>query len=204
MDTIEIKIPKAIDNLQLPDPAMVNYWRLAEKRSFYIDYEIDVELLEIQREIILANMEDKDVPVEDRVPIKLWVYSYGGDLDAAYSLISAIEMSKTPVITINAGVSMSAGLLILLAGHRRFATKRSTALIHSGSAVTSGTYEQIVEGQKQYDNMVKLMGEFIVDRTRITKKLFNKNKSKDWYISDIEQLELGIVDGILESFDSVI
>lgn len=203
MDTFEITIPQNLETMKLPDPAILNYWRLAENRSYYIDYDIDTTLLEIQRAIIIANKEDAGIPVEDRVPIKLWIFSNGGDLDVAYGVISAIEMSLTPVITINAGAAMSAGLLLLLAGHKRYALKRSTALIHSGSGVNAGTYEQIVESQKQYDNAVKLMREYIISRTNISTKKFSSKKTKDWYLSDKEQVELGVVDELLESFDAV-
>lgn len=204
MDTLEIAVPKNLETMQLPDPSLVNYWRLAESRSYYIDYDIDASLLEIQRAIIIANIEDKGKSVEERTPIKLWIFSYGGELDAVYAVISAIELSKTPVITINAGVAMSAGLLLLLAGHKRYAFNRSTALIHSGSGMSVGTYEQIAERQKQYDSTVKIMREYILSRTNITPKKFGAKKSTDWYVSDREQVELGIVDGMLTSFGDVI
>lgn len=49
MQELQIALPSNLENMQLPAPEMVNYWRLAENRIFYIDYEIDESVLEIQR-----------------------------------------------------------------------------------------------------------------------------------------------------------
>ena len=39
--------------MSLPSPELVNYYRLAENRIFYIDYEIDESVLEVQKAIII-------------------------------------------------------------------------------------------------------------------------------------------------------
>jgi ATP-dependent Clp protease protease subunit len=107
------------------------------------------------------------------------------------------------VITVNTGVAMSAGLLILLAGHKRYAMKYSTAMIHPGSAVHSGDYEQMQESQKNYKRTVDMMADYIIERTNITKKKLSNNWTRDWYVSDKEQAELGVVDKIVDSLDEV-
>lgn len=203
-EPIKIVIPPSVENLKLPSPPIVHYWKAAENRMFYIDFEVDDSLIEISKEIIEINREDKATPIESRLPIVLCVNTYGGDLDAAYSLISIIEASKTPVYTVNLGVSMSAGLLILVSGHKRFCMKRSRTLYHSGSAGIQGTYEQIEESKRSYDEMIKMMRDYIMDRTHIDQKMFNKNKNKDWYISDEEQVQLGIVDKIIDTLDEIL
>jgi hypothetical protein len=55
--------------MSLPSPELVNYYRLAENRIFYIDYEIDESVLEVQKAIIYYNIIDKDIPVSERKPI---------------------------------------------------------------------------------------------------------------------------------------
>lgn len=52
--------------MSLPSPELVNYYRLAENRIFYIDYEIDESVLEVQKAIIYYNIIDKDIPVSER------------------------------------------------------------------------------------------------------------------------------------------
>lgn len=192
---ISEKMKEALVN----EPSMFRFWQLADNRIFYLCSEtVDAEeLLFLQQNIICCNLEDTGKPIEEREPIKILIYTYGGDLQAAYSLISTIESSLTPVITINMGLAMSAGMLILVAGNKRYATRRSQALIHKGSGGMEGTFDQMEEFQKSYKKTVEEMKNYILSHTNIDPKLFNRNKGKDWYITDTEQVEYGIVQGII-------
>ena len=48
------------------------------------------------------------------------------------------------------------------------------------------------------------MHDYILEKTSITQKLFNKNKGKDWFISDDEQVKYGIADKIVTSMDEIL
>ena len=98
---------------------------------------------------------------------------------------------------------MSAAFVILLAGHKRFAMPRSTALIHSGSGSTQGTFEQTEAQMKDYKHSVELMRDYVVSRTKIDQKKLNKNKSIEWYMYADEQVSNGIVDKIITSTDEI-
>ena len=67
-----------------------------------------------------------------------------------------------------------------------------------------GTYEQMEEQQKNYKKLVDMMRDYILARTSIDIKTYNKNKTKDWYITDNEQVELGIVSTIVKNLDEII
>jgi ATP-dependent Clp protease protease subunit len=150
------------------------------------------------------NKEDKDIPIEERRPIKLLLYSYGGDGQACFSLLDVIGLSKTPIHTINMGVAMSAGLLILLAGHKRFCLKNSTALAHSGSGGASGTFEQTEAQMKDYKRFVDTMRNYIIERTNIDTKTLNKYKTKEWYLYAEDQVKYGIVNKIIDDIDEIL
>lgn len=203
-ELMQIAIPQSIENLQLPDPELVTYYRNLEDRVIWIDYGVDESILEVSKLIMYFNKLDKDIPIEDRQPIKLLLYSYGGDGQACFSLLDIIALSKTPVWTINMGVAMSAGLLILLAGHKRFCLKNSTALAHSGSGVTSGTFEQTEAQMKDYQRFVKTMRDYIIERTDIDTKTLNKYKNKEWFLYSEDQLKYGIVDKIIDDIDEIL
>ena len=203
IQVLDIVIPPEAD-VKLPSPDLVHYYKDYDERNISIDYDIDDSLFEVTKQIMEYNRKDRDVPVEQRKPINIYVMSYGGDLYQEYALISTMLASKTPIRTINMGVAMSAGLLILLAGHERYAMKYSTAMIHSGSGGTQGTYEQCEEQQKNYKKLVDMMRNYILERTNIEVKLFKKQWTKDWYLTDKEQVELGIVSQIVENLDSIL
>lgn len=202
-EMMKIMIPQNLENMQLPSPELLTYYRNLEDRVIWIDYGVDETILEVSKLIMYFNKLDKDISVEERKPIKLLLYSYGGDGQACFSLLDVIALSKTPVWCINMGVAMSAGLLILLAGHKRFCLKNSTALAHSGSGGTQGSYESTEAQMKDYKHFVQTMRDYIIERTKIDQKLMNKKKSQEWYIYSSEQVELGIVDKIIDDIDEI-
>lgn len=190
-DISELPVLANFDPATIVTPGEFDYWKLRNSRTFFIDYEFedDYRLIELAKSITQMNMEEKDVPADQLKPIYIFIQSYGGDMDQAFYFADLLTTSRIPIVTVATGVCMSAGCIILLAGTRRYAFKHSQILIHSGSAGFSGTAEQIAEAKKNYDRMLAQMKDYIVERTVIDSKTFNKNKTKDWYIGgkDIEQ-----------------
>ena len=201
---LQITLPEKLEDIKLPSPELVNYWRLAENRIFYIDYEIDESVLEIQRSILAINIADKNIKPEERTPIKILLDTPGGLLSETMSLASTIIMSKTPVITINIAEAYSGGCLLLLAGHKRYTFQYAKAMVHTGSGGVSGTYEQTEQAQKIYKKQVDEMGSYILERSGMDEKIYKRNKSKDWYMDANEQIQYGIVNGIINSLDEII
>lgn len=201
---MEIAVPMPIDNPSpLPSPSEVLYWELKEKRAYWIDYEIDEDylLLILAKELIRLNLEEANIAEPE--PITLFIHSYGGDLDQSQFFCDLVETSHIPVITVAAGVAMSAGLLIFLSGKKRYAFKHSQLLIHQGSTAFSGTAEEIKSAQESYERKLDKMERYILSHTSIDKKLFDKKKLKDWYVSGEELLSLGIADKIIENFKDI-
>ncbi len=201
---ISVLLPRNLENLQLPSPELVTFYKDENERVFWIQDEINEDLFEFSKCIIRYNREDKDIPVEQRKPIKFFIDSPGGDLETMLAFVGLVGISKTPIWTINAGIAYSAAGLILMSGHKRFALPNSQCLIHTGSGQLGGTFDQTTEQMKNYKQMVDKMKDFILSHTNIDQKLFNKNKSKDWFINTDEQLSLGIVDKILDSLDEIL
>ena len=201
---IEIALPENLENMHLPAPELVNYWRLAENRIFYIDYEIDESVLEIQRSIININAVDKGMDVKDRKKIIIMINSPGGLLNETMSLATSIIMSKTPVVTVNIGEAYSGGFLLLLAGHTRYAFKYAKVMCHTGSGGMQGTFEQTEAAQQMYKKQIDSMGNYILSRTKIDDKVFKRNKSKDWYMDNEECITYGIIEKELDSLDEIV
>ena len=205
MNDIYLGLSNDIENLKLPDPQLTTYWRDRQDRVFWIDTEITDELFEVSKMILRYNKEDKGKPTEERQKITLFINSPGGDLDATLAFVNLIELSKTPVITINAGMAMSAAGLILMAGHERYALPGTSCLIHSGSASgMGGTYEQTESAMEDYKQKINDMKSFILKKTTIDPKILNKRKSTDWYIYTQDMLDNGIVDKIICDLDEIV
>lgn len=206
---MEILLPNILSGAESEkylSPELYTYWKAREDRTFYIDYEIDemYSLVELGKVIIQMNMEEKDIPKDELKPIYLWVHSYGGDIEQANFFCDLCMSSRIPIITIAMGAAMSAGFLIMLAGHKRYAFKHSQLLVHTGSGTLSGTAEQIEEAQKNYKKQINEMKEYILSRTEIDEKTFNKNKSKDWYLKSDELIKFKVVDKLITNFDDIL
>lgn len=200
---LDIVIPPEAD-VKLPDPSLLAYYNDKQERAIWIDSDIDDCTYEITKQIYEYNRQDKDIPIESRKPIRIYINSFGGDLYQCFALISAIGASKTPVYTINTGVAMSAGMIILLSGHKRFAVKYSIAMCHSGSGSVGGDFEQTQSAMDNYKKMVDTMKTYILERTKIDSKTLSRKWTKDWYMFSDEQVSLGVVDEIVENISEVV
>ena len=206
MELLEIPLVGDTKESQLPTPEEYTYWKDRKNRTFYVDYEIDecYSLVELAKIIIQMNIEEKDVRKEDLKPIRLFIHSYGGDLEQANFFCDLVQASRIPIITIAMGVAMSAGFLIFLSGHKRYAFKHTQLMVHSGSAAFQGTAEQIEEAQKNYKKQIEEMKAYILEKTTIDEKTFNKNKNKDWYLTSDELLKYKVIDDVITDLSVII
>ena len=206
MDYIELPLIGNIKASDIPEPEEFNYWTARKNRTFYIDYEIDesYSLVELAKTIIQMNIDEKDIPTENLKPIRIFIHSYGGDLEQANFFCDLVQTSRIPVITIAMGVAMSAGFLIFLSGHKRYAFKHTQMLVHAGSAAFAGTASEIEEAQKNYKKQVDEMKAYILERTDIDEKTFNKNKNKDWYLSIDELKKFNVIDGVITDISTIL
>lgn len=201
MEYANIIIPKEIANQQLPDPELRNYYVDLENRIFWLDEEVTPYLLELIKHIIRWNAEDErqNVPVEDRLPIRIFFFSPGGDLDINYSLIDTIKMSKTPIIGINIGQCASAAAYIFLSCHKRYMLPHAYFILHQGSGTLSGTFEQICAQMRDYQEQVEELASFVLEHTSYTEEAVDEKIVGEWYIRKDEALENGVVHGIVDN-----
>lgn len=205
MEQLQIAIPKEVENLQLPDPALITYYKNLENRVLWLDSPVDDCWLEFSRKIIEWNKEDKGKDIKDRQPIKLMLFSYGGDLDINNSLIDLIKHSNTPVWGINMGQACSAGCFIYIACHKRYAMPMSTFLIHQGSGDGfGGTYEQVVAAVMEYQRKIDELEKYLLDNTRIPRDILEERITSEWYLSAKEALEFGVCDSLIDDIDEII
>lgn len=176
----------------------VFYLKDLKQRKLFISDEISEETVgDTVRHIMQLNREDHPIPPEDRVPILLYVSSNGGDVDAGFKLIDAIQCSKTPVYTINLGYQYSMGFLIGLAGHKRYATKNAKFLMHDG---TNFVWDSGAKAQDRMEFNKKLeerMKEYILSRSKLTEEEYNSKSRIEWYMFSDEAKEKGFVDYII-------
>lgn len=194
----------AMPNLQLADPNLVTYYVLEKERKVFIDFEIDESLLSVVRLILRWNAEDKGKSVEERVPIKLYIISPGGDVDCMWSCIDTIMASVTPVWTINMGACYSAAAEIFLAGSVRFMLPHSRMMIHEGSTMMGGNANTVLNQADAYRTLLEQSRNFILERTNIPEKDMKKHQKDDWVMDTKYCLDHGVCHHVIQSLDEIV
>ena len=205
---IMVNVPQPVERGNFPDPEVLSYYQNREKRIFSIFEDIDDSTLWVMKEIIRINEEDKanNIPIEQRQPIKLRIYTAGGALYVGFGLVDTMLASQTPVWTYNMGLCASCGLFIFLAGSRRFTFKNGSFLMHSGSKTggdKSVTYEQQEQDMVQWKSLVSRMRDFFKSRTKVPEKQYKANKEKDWWFWGDQAIEYAVATDLITSLDQL-
>lgn len=203
LENVLLSIPSSVANLQLPDPDLRNFYQDEQDRVFWVDGEIGDNLLDLVKLIIRCNKEDKEKSIEERKPIKVFIDSPGGDVCALWTTIKSIEISKTPVYTINYCTAYSAAADLLASGHKRYALPGTSVMVHSGSCMYGGTMEQAENMKKHFDKLGKNVTDYFLAHTKVDPKTFKKKAPGDWYMDEDEALKNGLIDEIVTTFDNI-
>lgn len=199
---ISLPIMNDTANWQLADPSLVNFYSDLEHRVYWLNDEINMFTFDLVQYIIRWNREDKDIPVEERKPIKIIINCQGGYLSVSEAVANIIKMSKTPVYGIALSQVASGASVIYLACHKKFAMPNAVFVLHKGSCNgVSGTYDEIVAFAKDYEKQIETLITFYIDNTGYTEEEIIENIQTDWYIRKEEALEKGIVDEIITDID---
>jgi len=169
-----------------------------KRRKFYISFEIEpIIVTDIVRHIYQINAEDRDIEPEKRRPIIIYLCSPGGDVDAGFELIDAIEASKTPVHIVNTGFQYSMAFLIGLAGHKRFATKNAKFLMHDGSSVMYDSTSKLQDRMEFQKTVEERVQDYVLSHSRLTPEEYREKYRIEWYMYADEAKKYGFTDLII-------
>ena len=190
--------------LQIPDPCMITLLKNLSERRIWLDLTVDDAVLEYVRNILRWNIEDLGKPPEERDPIWIYIFNYGGAADFMWMLSDVIGISETPIYTVNMGQCCSAAALIFMSGHRRYMLPAASVLIHEGSGEISGDAVKVIDQAESYKSMVKRMHKFIIEHTKIPSATLTKKKNNDWELNGETCLKYGVCDRIIESISEIL
>lgn len=153
-------------------------------REIYIDTITPQVANRIEKVIRFWNSIDDDSTVEvmDRQPIKIYINSKGGLLEAAFTIIDAIKLSKTPVYTINTGTVSKEAFYIFLAGINRFSYPRAS-FFYKREESFYGIMEEEANYEAFYQKQMEELKQMILERTKISEQEYDK-KSTMWLTAE--------------------
>lgn len=152
---------------------------------------------DIVRNILQFNAYDKDIPVEKRKPILLYITSDGGDVQAGYQLIDAILYSKTPVYTINTGWQYSMAFLVGLAGKRRYSMPNATFLMHEGDITASNSSSKLKDMISFNNELEKRTKDYVLAHSNLTEEEYDSKTKVEWYLFADEAKKYGFTDYVI-------
>jgi len=171
-----------------------------KNRRIILNQEIDSSIIEVACLAIRQfNDEDKDIPVEERKTIELYISSAGGSVYDGFSLVNEIITSKTKVRAVCSGYCMSMAVAIYASAHERVALPYTNFMIHEISAGAMGRNIEIERVTKENKRLQKMYDEIITSRTRIEQKKLDsvKKNSLDWFFGAEEALQFGLVTEVI-------
>jgi ATP-dependent Clp protease protease subunit len=148
--------------------------------------------------ILRWNAEDKDIPVEKRKTITIYLNSEGGSSFDGQALIDVMLASKTKIRTVGFGMVASMAYLIFLAGNERIGFENTSFLQHEGEAGVSGlSSSKAKETMAFFDDMEERTKKYILSKSKITEETYDKFYKREWWMYSQEAKENGIVDKII-------
>ena len=167
-------------------------------RILVFNQDVDDNMIEdVVLYILKWNMEDKDLPIEKRKPIRLYISSTGGDSFTAQNVVDVIMNSKTPVIGVGFSLVASAAYHVFLACYERISWANSSFLQHDGTITISNSSKKAADTFRFMENLEAHNKEFILSRTKITEEFYDRIfESEYWMLAD-EAKELGVVHKII-------
>ena len=168
------------------------------------DFEMSVAT-NLVDDIISYNREDYGIPASERRPIRLYINSPGGDIIDGFSLVGAIETSKTPVYTINIGQWSSMAFLIGITGHKRFSLPYMTFLMHDGSTFMFGSTNKAqdkMEFSKRFE--IEVIKKHVLSHSQMKSSEYDALIRVEYYMLPEDALERGFIDEIIGNIDDII
>ena len=156
-------------------------------------------------QIMMFNRIDKGTPPHEREPIRLYINSPGGDLVEGTALISVIELSKTPVYTINIGQWCSMAFLIGIAGKKRFSLPNATFLMHDGTSGAFGSTSKVqdqMEFERRFEKEV--VKAHVLKHSTMKSVDYDALARVELYMLPGDAKERGFIDEIVDDIDKIL
>ncbi|KAL4570376.1 hypothetical protein LXL04_026028 [Taraxacum kok-saghyz] len=173
---------------------------LLRERIVFLGTQIDDFVADaIISQLLLLDAQD---PSKD---IRLFVNSTGGSLSASMAIYDVLKLVRADVSTIALGISASTASIILGGGTKgkRLAMPNTRIMIHQPMGGASGqaidVEIQAREMMHNKDNVTRILAE----STGRSYEQVQKDIDRDRYMSPIEAVEYGIIDGVIDE-DSII
>ncbi|AEE16048.1 ATP-dependent Clp protease proteolytic subunit [Treponema brennaborense] len=169
--------------------------KFLKTRQILLSGEVNKPLAEkIVRQLLILEADSDE-------PIRIFIDSPGGDVDAGYAIFDMIRFVNAPVYCIGMGLVASAGALILLAApkERRIALPNSHYLIHQPLSGIKGVATDIEIHAREIEKTRAKINELISLETGKSLDQVCKDTDRDYWMNAEEARSYGLISTVVSS-----
>ncbi|MBQ3728918.1 MAG: ATP-dependent Clp protease proteolytic subunit [Spirochaetales bacterium] len=171
------------------------YDKLLKTRSLLLSGEINKDSADkLIKDLLVLEAESSD-------PVRIFINSPGGDVDAGFAIYDMVRFVTCPVIMIGMGLVASAASLILLAvpAERRIGLPNSSYLIHQPLSEMKGNATDIEIHAMQLEKMKAKINCIIADATGMSLETVTADTDRDHWLDSLEAQKYGLISRVVES-----
>lgn len=175
--------------------AAAQYDKLLKTRSLLLSGEINKDSADrLIKDLLVLEAESDD-------PVKIFINSPGGDVDAGCAIYDMVRFVSCPVIMIGMGLVASAASLILLAvpAERRVGLPNSSYLIHQPLSEMKGNATDIEIHALQLEKIKAKLNAIISEATGMPLETVTADTDRDHWLDASEALKYGLISKIVKS-----
>lgn len=168
--------------------------RFLKTRSLLLSGEINKESADkFIKDLLILEHENSE-------PIKVFINSPGGDVDAGFAIYDMIRFVSCEVTIIGMGLVASAAALILLAvpKERRIALSNSSYLIHQPLSQMKGNATEIEIHTMWLERLKEKLNRIISEETGKSLDQVSKDTDRDHWLTAEEAKEYGLVNKVIK------
>ena len=173
--------------------------KLLKTRTIFISGEINQELAEkvSTQLLILQEMGDE--------PIKVFINSQGGHVEAGDTIHDMIKFVKPKVIVIGTGWVASAGITIYLAADKenRYSLPNTRYMIHQPMGQCRGQATDISIEALEISRVRERINKIISNATNQPLEKVKQDTDRNYWLNCDEAVEYGIVNKVITSNDEL-
>ena len=173
--------------------------KLLKTRTIFISGEINQELAEkvSTQLLILQEMGDE--------PIKVFINSQGGHVEAGDTIHDMIKFVKPKVIVIGTGWVASAGITIYLAADKenRYSLPNTRYMIHQPMGQCRGQATDISIEALEISRVRERINKIISNATNQPLEKVKQDTDRNYWLNCDEAVEYGIVNKVITSYDEL-
>ena len=169
------------------------YDRLLKTRSLFLSGEVNKDSADrLIKDLVVLESESSD-------PVRIFINSPGGDVDAGFAIYDMIRFVSCPVTMVGMGLVASAAALILLAvpAERRVGLPNSSYLIHQPLSQMRGNATEIEIHAQQLEKMKAKLNRIIAEATGAGLDKVTIDTDRDHWLDAEQALGYGLISRIV-------